>query len=95
MKNPIPKVLGSRGFTLFLIALAACSLWAWFLGVEDSGMAQTGFRFDDPPKEWKTETPMGGMHVEPDGYTHRECEDKSRFMLMSEDGKWHCLKLVR
>jgi hypothetical protein len=24
---------------------------------------------------------------------HRACADKSRFLLMSEDGKWHCLAL--
>jgi hypothetical protein len=31
-----------------------------------------------------------------DGVTHIErlkCEDTSRFKLMSEDGKWHCLRL--
>lgn len=26
---------------------------------------------------------------------HRECVDKSRFLLMSEDGRWHCLALGR
>ena len=25
---------------------------------------------------------------------HRDCVDESRFKLMSEDGKWHCLKLT-
>lgn len=25
----------------------------------------------------------------------RQCADKSRFLLMSEDGKWHCLALGR
>lgn len=25
---------------------------------------------------------------------HVACEDKSRFLLQSEDGKWHCLKLT-
>jgi hypothetical protein len=24
---------------------------------------------------------------------HRTCEDKSRFLLMSADGRWHCLDL--
>jgi hypothetical protein len=26
-------------------------------------------------------------------HTERACTDKSRFLLMSEDGKWHCLDL--
>lgn len=28
-----------------------------------------------------------------DNPTH-ECADKSRFLLMSEDGRWHCLALA-
>ena len=60
--------------------------------------------FDVPPHEWDTEEKMPeGYYVCDNGQAlctgprkehHRECTDKSRFLLMSEDEKWHCLALV-
>lgn len=59
---------------------------------------------DASPKEWTTqEDDMAvvwpGMAVPspypPHKHTvhHRTCEEKNRFLLMSEDGVWHCLIL--
>lgn len=62
--------------------------------------------FDVPPKEWDERQATGIMDchaTNPPGNLaeckpyyetvhRRSCEDKSRFLLMSEDGVWHCLK---
>jgi hypothetical protein len=53
--------------------------------------------FDVPPREWDDTVPItGGVNNLLPFYTRHvvECSDKSRFKMMSEDGKWHCLKLV-
>jgi hypothetical protein len=50
--------------------------------------------FDVPPVETRTEFSGRGSHGGTGGgYINRMCTDKSRFLLMSEDGKWHCLAL--
>ena len=41
------------------------------------------------------DVPPIGAELPQDRWTsHYVCTDKSRFLLMSEDGKWHCLKLA-
>jgi hypothetical protein len=53
--------------------------------------------FDVPPVE--TQVPYNQSGVTnlpmPIYSERRSCADKSRFLLMSEDGKWHCLALGR
>jgi len=59
--------------------------------------------FDVPPKEWDGPELDWGCQPSEESTVcmdtriarhHRACEDKSRFLLMSEDGKWHCLALT-
>jgi len=52
--------------------------------------------FDVPPKQWDDPYRVE-INSDPPSTTehHIACEDKSRFLLQSEDGKWHCLALVR
>jgi hypothetical protein len=68
------------------------------------GEGNTKCILDMPPKEWDgpgqhwetqcDETSHNCMYIGPAPDHHIACEDKSRFLLPSEDGKWHCLKLV-
>lgn len=61
--------------------------------------------FDVPPKEWDEAPIKDRMECRQVGIAestcdypkpvhHRTCEDKRRFLLMSEDSKWHCLLLA-
>ena len=68
---------------------------AWW-STQDFGPAP----FDVPPKEWDGPDMEEGPC--PIGFAcmdnkvpvhHRTCTDKSRFLLMSEDNRWHCLAL--
>lgn len=54
-------------------------------------------QFDVAPKEWDSQEYAKGEPVDAIGvFTvhHAVCEDKTRFLLTSEDGKKHCLRLV-
>ena len=46
--------------------------------------------FDVPP----TQDGISRQRSERNMADHYQCEDTSRFLLMSEDGKWHCLRLA-
>jgi hypothetical protein len=61
--------------------------------VEWDGPDTLGSRYE---KEWKEPCRDRVGETQPPCKTkihHRVCADKSRFLLMSEDGKWHCLRL--
>lgn len=77
------------------LALAAGSLWAHWLDLHP----QTPL--DVAPKTRKVRRPKQSIinidpPSDPDNTFDIEtyCEDRYRFLLMSEDGRWHCLALT-
>ena len=84
---------------LLFAVLAVAALCAFVVRASQSSRV-AGYTPDIAPKEWdgpeqvwapcKTGVICSGDTVML--LHHIACEDKSRFLLQSEDNKWHCLK---
>jgi len=72
--------------------ILAVTLFVFSLALVTRSQQKASRPFDVQPKQWDDPYRVE-INSDPPPTTehHIACEDKSRFLLQSEDGKWHCL----